>query len=202
MLVPPREYIPLLPEDALFRASDLAPDHPELLEAVLNDMVAAAQLHSPTPGLFWLGHRTSLGRVRPRPIEVLTHLYGPTSGLALASLSAVNALGLSTQVPAYENYAVPYLVEYNAVNVRLIDRAPLRARVHEHLSFTEVTILEALAEEDWWDNSRTRSLAHLSEYITRHADSIDPARLLRGSADEDSLVQEHLTRVLSGISAP
>lgn len=189
-----------IPVNTLFRASDL-PLHPDL-DVVLETLVTSGDIDRVAPGLYWRGSATRFGRISASARQIVTHLYGPRSGLGSAGLSAVNGLGLSTQVPGHESFAVPHPCGFERWGVRLVDRSHRAARAVERLSFVEVTILEALDDEDWWEYSPTRVYDRLAEVITRCGDEVDLARLERGAATEESATRAHLAGVLSRLSSP
>ena len=68
--------------------------------------VEAGDLRHVRKGLYWRGQKTMLGMAPPAPLDLVQELVG-VSGVGPAESSAALALGLSTQHPRRETFAVP-----------------------------------------------------------------------------------------------
>jgi hypothetical protein len=120
---------------------------PLTVDALLARMASAGRLHRVRRGLYWCGDRTRFGMMPPGDDDVVHALVG-TSGVGPAGLSAANDLGLTTQVPARTIVAVPARPPRSIPRVRWVNRAGRPARRSADLSWTEVALLEVLAD---WD---------------------------------------------------
>lgn len=93
-------------------------------------------------GLYWKGPKTRFGMPLPRPIDVALEVAGPGSGSA--GVSAAHRLGLTTQVPATEQVAVPGRVPSPVPGVRFVSRS-IERRI-AGLRPLEVALLEVLRD--------------------------------------------------------
>lgn len=104
-------------------------------------------------GLYWKGPRTRVGMPLPRPLEVAMEVAGPGSGPA--GVSAAHRLGLTTQVPAIEQVAVPGRVPSAVAGVRFVSRSIERR--FAGLRPVEIALIEvlrdgpAIVEQPWAD---------------------------------------------------
>ena len=102
-----------------------------------------------------------LGMGRPHPLDVALHVGGPGTGPA--GFSAAAMLGLTTQVPATIEVAVPGWLPTPPAGVRFTRRHPSRREFR--LKPAEVALLEVLRDwpltvESSWDDlvERAREL--------------------------------------------
>jgi hypothetical protein len=94
-------------------------------------------------GLYWKGPKTELGMVGPHPLDIALHIGGPGTGPA--GFSAAAMLGLTTQVPATIEVAVPGWMPTPPAGVRFTRRHPSRREFR--LRAAEVALIEVL--KDW-----------------------------------------------------
>lgn len=149
------------------------------IECALSRMTAGGEILRVRKGLYWKGPTTRLGIAPPRPLAVALHVAGPGSGPAGYTAAAV--LGLTTQVPATVEVAVPGRAPTPPAGVRFTLRGPFRRDLR--LTPNEVALLEVL--RDWpttvevdWEAlaSRTRELVRTG--------AIRPARVAEAAAAE------------------
>lgn len=131
------------------------------IECALSRLAAQGELAHVRKGLYWKGPKTRLGLTPPRPLAVALHLGGLGSGPA--GFTAASVLGLTTQVPATLEIALPGRHQRPPAGVRFTLRHPSR-RDHR-LSHEEVALIEVLRDwpatvESGWDElvSRAREL--------------------------------------------
>lgn len=127
--------------------SSIAGANPLTVDALLARMATAGDLHRVRRGLYWCGDRTRFGMMPPGDDDVVHALVG-VSGVGPAGLSAANDLGLTTQVPARTIVAVPSRPPRPIPRVRWVNRAGRPNRRAADLTWTEVALLEVLAD---WD---------------------------------------------------
>ena len=114
-------------------------------------MAAKGDLVRIRPGLYWKGPKTTAGMVEPDPMRVGIQIGG--SGSGPAGVSAARVFGLTTQVPAFAEVAVPIRIPRPVEGVRFSSRS--RHRLTRGLTPTEVALLETLrlwpdiSEEPW-----------------------------------------------------
>jgi hypothetical protein len=75
------------------------------IESELSRLAARGELEHVRKGLYWKGPKTELGMVPPHPFDIALKIGGPGTGPA--GFSAAAMLGLTTQVPATVEVAVP-----------------------------------------------------------------------------------------------
>ena len=112
------------------------------VDTALSRLAAAHELLRVRKGLYWKGRPTRFGMTRPSAYEVALHVGG--LGSSPASVAAAHALGLSTQVPAVVEVAVPGKAPDPFPGVRFRSR-PYARRARE-LRPLEVAALEVLAD--------------------------------------------------------
>lgn len=144
------------------------------VDTALSRLTATQDLLRVRKGLYWKGTTTRFGMTRPAVLDVALAIAGPGSGPA--SIAAAYALGLTTQVPAVVEVAVPGKVPDPYPGVRFRSRAYER-RLRE-LRPMEVAVLELLrdpvvAEVDW---------QHITQRINELIDS--------GAVRSDVLIDE------------
>jgi hypothetical protein len=148
---------------------------PHAVECALSRMVAKGELARVRKGLYWKGPQTRIGIAQPRPLAVALHLGGPGSGPA--GFTAASVLGLTTQVPATVEVAVPGKAPTAPPGVhftlRHLSRRDLR------LSTEEVALVEVL--RDWPDTVES----DWSSLVTRTRDLVE-----RGFIRPDRVTKE------------
>ena len=130
------------PMRSFLSAADV-PGPRRAVESELSRLAAAGELVRVRKGLYWKGPKTQLGMVPPRLLAVALHLAGLGSGPAGFTAAAV--LGLTTQVPATLEVAVPGKAPVPPPGVRFTQRDISRRDLR--LTSEEVAVLEVL--RDW-----------------------------------------------------
>jgi hypothetical protein len=166
--------------------------------AVLRELsrrVEAGDLRHVQKGLYWRGQETMLGMAPPAPLELVQELVG-VSGVGPAESSAALALGLSTQHPRREMFAVPTRPPTCAdARLALKDRSAREGRRAQKLNSNEVAVLEVLA--DWprlIELPREQAVERLVRVVS--SDAVRPAKLARAAKDEPAVVRESLRGLL------
>lgn len=154
----------------------------------LSRLADAGELRHMRRGLYWRGVSTRLGMSMPTPFDTVTHVAGKY-GVGPASWSASLALGLSTQHPRAQHFAIPTRVPSSlGQNVVLHSRASRRHRVDLKLNWREVALLESLGE---WKRvvevPREEALDRISEY--ERSGDIRLDKIERAIPQEDALVR-------------
>ncbi|HEY5178505.1 MAG TPA: hypothetical protein VIJ07_01800 [Dermatophilaceae bacterium] len=181
----------------------------DLVESLGSRVAVEAALHrlsrSDVPlvpvrrGLYFKGKSTRFGRTRPDPLRVgyeIAHTRGYTSGVGPVGYSAARALGLTTQVPARHEIAVPGRAPADLTGVHFTSRSGVgRAGLRP----LEVAVLEILREwpryaEGTWATfcARVGDLAARGE--------VDPVSIHRAARLERHLgARTHADRLLADI---
>lgn len=110
------------------------------VDTALSRLCASGGLVRVRKGLYWKGVSTRFGMSRPTAGEVALEVGGPGSGPA--GVAAAHWLGLTTQVPATFEAAVPVRVPKAWSAVRFSQRSP--GRLLRALWPTEVALIEVL----------------------------------------------------------
>ena len=112
------------------------------VEVEMSRLAAEGEVIRVRKGLYWKGPRTRVGMPLPRPLEVALEVAGPGSGPA--GVSAAYSLGLTTQIPAIEQVAVPGRVPSAVAGVRFVSRS-IERRI-AGLRPVEVALIEVLRD--------------------------------------------------------
>lgn len=112
------------------------------VEVEMSRLAAEGEVIRVRKGLYWKGPRTRVGMPLPRPLEVAMEVAGPGSGPA--GVSAAYSLGLTTQIPAIEQVAVPGRVPSAVAGVRFVSRS-IERRI-AGLRPVEVALIEVLRD--------------------------------------------------------
>ena len=179
-------------KDRFFEVDDF-PGSRTAVARELSRLENVGELRRLRRGLYWRGTETPLGMAPPPPAAVVRKVYGSLSGVGPARLTAARALGLSTQVPRYAAFAVPYLAE-GISRVVLVNRGRRHERAGRRLNNVEIALLEVL--EDWDDVvelSPEDAVTRLSRLI---GDSIRPDRVAAAARTEPARVRERLRALL------
>jgi hypothetical protein len=162
-------------------------------------MVAMGELHRVRRGLYYRGDFTLFGMSRPTQEDVALRVAG--YGVGPAGLSAANQLGLTTQMPGQDVYAVPAPAPRDLPTIRFISRPARPARARAKLRPAEVALLEVL---DSWV-----SVSDLSPYDTEtrlvevvRSGLINASRVAKGAVDEPPLARERLKHLLNRAGFP
>ena len=119
-----------------FRGSDRA------VESALSRLTIEGELLRVRKGLYWRGKPTRFGMTRPSLLGVAIEVAGPGSGPS--GVAAAELLGLTTQIPATVEVAVPGVTPAPIRGIRFRSRP--YARRERGLSPMEVAILEVLRD--------------------------------------------------------
>lgn len=122
------------------------------VESALSRLTAEGELVRVRKGLYWRGKKTRFGMTRPSMLEAALAVAGVGSGPS--GVAAAHLLGLTTQVPATVEVAVPGPAPDPMAGVRFRSRP--YSRRERGLSAVEVAVLEVLrgpgtAETLWPD---------------------------------------------------
>lgn len=124
-----------------FRRRDF-PGGDRAVESALSRLAANGELLRVRKGLYWRGKRTRFGMTRPSTLEIALAVGGPGAGPC--GVAAAHLLGLTTQVPATVEVAVPGRVPDPMPGVRFRSRP--YARREQRLTPAEVAVLELLRD--------------------------------------------------------
>lgn len=123
------------------RARDL-PGTPDASRAALSRAARDGKIVKAARGLYYKGPKTRYGMARPGALETALEVLG-SEGTGPCGYSAARALGLTTQVPAKIDLAVPGPVCEGLEGVKLHRRNNTARR---KLSYLDVAVLEVLRE--------------------------------------------------------
>ena len=133
------EMVGSLPPHSFVCARDF--DAPRgAVDTALSRLCVSGGLVRVRKGLYWKGVSTRLGMSRPTAGEVALEVGGPGSGPA--GIAAAHWLGLTTQVPATFEAAVPVRAPKGWAAVRFSQRS--LGRLLRELWPTEVALIEVL----------------------------------------------------------
>lgn len=150
---------------------------PNAVDQTLSDLHAAGELRRVRRGLYWRGPRTAFGVAPPPTRRILEQITGLRSGIGPSGYSAALAVGISTQVPRVETYALPIRTPTGLPDgIRVVSRAARRGRLDAKLRPLEVAWLEIA--ERWED--------HVS-------DSAEAARLFGAAIDAGTIRADRIT---------
>ena len=144
-----RERVNVAPAGAFVHTFDLveALGSRVAVEAALHRLTrSAAPLVAVRRGLYFKGKSTRFGMTAPDPLRVgyeVARTRGYTSGVGPAGYSAARALGLTTQVPARHELAVPGRAPADLTGVHFTSRS---SAGRTGLRPLEVAVLEILRE--------------------------------------------------------
>lgn len=121
------------------------------VEVEMSRLAKAGAVRSVRKGLYWKGPRTRSGMVPPSPRELGVAVGGVGSGPS--GISAARFLGLTTQVPAVTDVAVPGRapdpVDEVVFHSRPYERAVLGLRPAEVAVLEMLRVWPRAAEDDW-----------------------------------------------------
>lgn len=167
---------------------------PGAVTQALHRLANSGELSHIHRGLYWRGTPTLLGMAPPPADRLAKELGGVGAGPS--GRSAALLLGLSTQVPRRDTFAVPGRAPKTPDRLRVVSRAASTKRRTEKLRSAEVALLEVL--RDWdaivevSDDEAVSIIGRLTE-----AGAIRVDRVARASATEPSGVRDRLIRLLA-----
>lgn len=138
------------------------------VDAALSRLAEAGELFRVRPGIYYRGKSTRYGPTRPEPLAVAYAVCkerGYDSGVGPSGYSAARRLGLTTQVPAREEVAVPGRAPADLPAVHFTARA---GAARAGLKDDEVAVLEVLRE---WPRFSERGWDALCEAVAELAAS-------------------------------
>jgi hypothetical protein len=163
---------------------------PAAVAQTLSRMVRAGEIRRMRRGLYWHGAQTRLG-MAPPPSSLFANEMIDGPGIGPAGWSAALELGLSTQVPRRDTFAIPVRSPRVPGSIRLVSRAASYKRRDENLRPGEVALLEVLRE---WNAlveiSDDDALRKIANFIATGA--LRPEKLARAADTEPSRVRERL----------
>jgi hypothetical protein len=168
---------------------------------LLAALVRAGELRRISRGLYWRGTPTPLGMSPPSPAALLARI-APGHGSGPASLSAANALRLSTQIPRKMLVAVPTRPPRSTDAIEFLDRRTRTGRVAAKLGATEVALLEMLDDPSASELNPHETWERLRDLLKSEA--VRPQLLARAAETEPARVRERLGQLLreSGFDNP
>lgn len=132
------------------------------VESALSRLTIEGELVRVRRGLYWRGKKTRFGMTHPSPLETAVAVGGPGSGPS--GVTAAHFLGLSTQVPATVEVAVPGKAPEPMRDVRFRSRP--YSRRERGLTPVEVAVLEVLRDPQAAEMSWAAVVSRLRELIT------------------------------------
>lgn len=171
------------------------PDFPaSTVTTALNRLASKGEVLPVRKGVYWKGRKRPWGMSRPDNLELaraITH----TDGIGWAGLSAANTLGLTTQVPAVEEIAVPVPAPRSPVGVKFVARPTRAGRSRIRLSANDVALLEVL--NDWnrvIEVTPQQAVETLADALK--SGMVDGSKVARAAVGEAGPVRDRLRVVL------
>lgn len=169
--------------------------NPNAIDQALADLHTAGELRRIRRGLYWRGRRTAFGMSRPSNADILEQVTGLTYGIGPSGYSAALALGLSTQVPRDESFALPIRTPTGLPDgMKVVSRAARRGRLDAKLRPQEVAWLEIAGS--WRDHVSDPSEAERRFRSAINSASIRPERLATAARTEPPDVKRTITSLL------
>lgn len=152
------------------------------VESALSRLVAEGELVRVRRGLYWRGKTTRFGMTHPTVLETAVAVGGPGTGPA--GVAAAQLLGLTTQVPATVEVAVPGKVPDPMRGVQFRSRP--YSRRERRLTPVEVAVLEVLRDPHSAEVPWPRVEERIRELL---ADGTVRAQVLDAEATSEPRVQ-------------
>lgn len=168
-------------------------------DTALHRIAAAEDLLPVRPGLYWKAKRTRFGLTRPDPLTVAYEIAkgrGFDSGVGPAGITAARHLGLTTQVPAVEEVAVPGRAPASVPGVIYRSRTAAGRR---GLTPLEVAVLELLRE---WPRYSEQSWPQFVSAVARLAEQgkVDVDRVrVAASREHHAAARDRATQLANSI---
>ncbi len=169
--------------------------NPNAVDQTLADLHAGGALRRIRRGLYWRGTHTVFGMAAPSASDIIRKITGLNHGIGPSGYSAALALGLSTQVPRRETFAVPVRMPTGLPDgIKVVSRAARRGRLDAKLRPQEVAWLEIAGS--WsdhvsdWAEAEDRFLACIDSGEVR------PDRLAAAARTESRSVKETIASLL------
>jgi hypothetical protein len=182
-----------------WRPEDFSECSPGAVTRTLVRLERGGELCRVRRGLYWRGASTPLG-MAPPPVSRLIKVLAPSLGTGPAGRSAALMLGLSTQVPRCETFAVPARAPAGTETLHFVSRAAQVRRKSARLSPAEVALLEVLRD---WDGL-VESPAEAPSRIAGLMDSgeLRADRVVMAALTEPPAVRERLRSIFGIIGRP
>ena len=169
--------------------------NPNAVDQALADLHTAGELRRIRRGLYWRGRRTAFGMSRPPNADILEQLTGLTCGIGPSSYSAALALGLSTQVPRDETFALPIRTPTGLPDgIRVVSRAARRGRLDAQLHPPEVAGREIA--ESWRDHVSDQAEAEDRFRAAIGSGAIRPGQIAAAARTEPPAVRRIIASLL------
>ncbi len=157
-----RQVVQDAPVESWLRRRDFAGSD-RAVETAMSRIAANGELLRIRKGLYWKGRLTRFGTTRPTPLQTALEVAGEGSGPA--GVAAAVALGLTTQVPAVVEVAIPGRTPAPIAGIQFRSRSYQR-REHR-LQPIEVAVLEMLRTESVVEESDALVVKVLRKLIRR-----------------------------------
>ena len=169
--------------------------NPNAVDQALADLHAAGELRRIRRGLYWSGRRTVFGITPPPAASIVEQITGLTTGIGPSGYSAALALGLSTQVPRSETFAVPARTPTGLPEgIDIVSRAARRGRLDAKLRPKEVAWLEIAGT--WRDHVGDPAGAERRFLSGIHSGEIRPDRIAAATRTEPPAVRRMIASLL------
>jgi hypothetical protein len=169
--------------------------NPNAVDQAFADLHAAGELRRLRRGLYWRGRRTAFGMSRPPALDIIRQITGLTSGIGPSGYSAALALGLSTQVPRNETFAIPMRTPTGLPEgINVVSRSARRGRLDAKLRPQEVAWLEIA--EGWHDHVSDPAEAEALFRASIDSGEVRADRLATASGTEPSSVRATVAELL------
>lgn len=162
----------------------------------LERLTAEGELRHVRRGLYWRGSPTALGMSGPSAVQIVFELVG-SIGVGPAEWSASLALGLSTQHPRHDVFAVPRRPprQFDR-HLEFRDRSGREGRRRSRLNWWEVAVLEVLDDwSKWIELNRDEAADRITQLLL--SDEIRPGKLATAADGEPAVVRESLRNLMS-----
>ncbi|MBK5223536.1 MAG: hypothetical protein JJE52_11815 [Acidimicrobiia bacterium] len=169
--------------------------NPNAVDQALADLHTAGGLRRLRRGLYWRGRQTAFGMSRPSNADILEQITGLTHGIGPSGYSAALALGLSTQVPRDETFALPIRTPTGLPDgMKVVSRAARGGRLDAKLRPQEVAWLEIAGS--WRDHVSDPAEAERQFRAAINSESIRPERIAAAARTEPPAVRRTITSLL------
>ena len=169
--------------------------NPNAVDQALADLHTAGELRRIRRGLYWRGRRTAFGMSRPSNADILEQITGLTHGIGPSGYSAALALGLSTQVPRDETFALPIRTPTGLPEgMRVVSRSARRGRLEAKLLPQEVAWLEIAGS--WRDHVSDQAEAEARFRAAIDSGAIRPDAIAAAAPTEPPAVRRTIAALL------
>jgi hypothetical protein len=169
--------------------------NPNAVDQALADLHAAGEIRRIRRGLYWRGRRTTFGISLPSATDTVKQITGLTYGIGPSGYSAALALGLSTQVPRNETFAVPVRTPTGLPEgINVVSRSARRGRLGAELRPREVAWLEIAGS--WSDHISDPNEAKDRFIASIDSGEIRPDRIVSATRTEPPAVRKAIAALL------